>query len=252
MRLQGRVGLVTGAGNGIGRAVAIMMAREGAAVVAADNSDQIHDTATKIEAEGGRCVPVQSDVGTEEGCALAVETAEDSFGGLQAVVHSAAVSQGGTVATIQKEDWQRVMDVDLSSAFYLGRASIPVMERSGGGAIVLVASQLGLAGARGSVAYTAAKGGLVNLTRSMALDHAEQEIRVNCLCPGPVDTAFLERSFERQPDASAARDELLAKVPLGRFGHAEEIAHGAIFLVSPETEFMTGTTLVMDGGYLAQ
>lgn len=149
-------------------------------------------------------------------------------------------------------DWNRVLAVDLSSAFFLGRAAVPALAAAGGGSIVFVSSQLGLVGSRNSVAYTAAKAGLINLARSMALDHASDRIRVNCVCPGPVETDFLARHFARQEDPHGTRERLLAQVPLGRFGTAAEIAHGILFLIAPESSFVTGTALVIDGGALAQ
>jgi NAD(P)-dependent dehydrogenase (short-subunit alcohol dehydrogenase family) len=252
MRLEGTVLLVTGAGSGIGRATALLGAREGWSVVVADLSEGVHDTAAAIVAGGGECISVKGDVRKAEDCEEMVRVAEHELGRFGAVVHAAAVSVGGSVTTLDEKDWHRVIETDLSSAFYVGRATVPALDRNGGGAIVFVASQLGLVGARNSAAYTAAKGGLINLARSMALDHAGQGIRVNCLCPGPVDTPFLRSSFERQPDPSAARRELLSRVPIGRFGTPEEVAWGALFLSSPHNTFTTGAALVMDGGYLAQ
>jgi NAD(P)-dependent dehydrogenase (short-subunit alcohol dehydrogenase family) len=252
MRLSGMVTLVVGAASGIGRSTALLFAKEGAAVVAADVSEAVHETAARMKENGGKALSLQADVSLAEGCATMVEAAENHFGGLHGVVHSAAFSAGGTVTTLREEDWHRIIAVDLTSAFYLGRAAIPVLARGNGGSIVFVSSQLGLVGTRNHVGYTAAKGALINLTRSMALDHAEQGIRVNCLCPGPVETPLLQRSFERCPEPDAARREWMSRVPLGRFGSPEEIAQGALFLVSPAASFVTGTALVMDGGFVVQ
>jgi len=251
MRVGGKVALVTGAASGIGRATAMLLADEGASVVAVDLSSAVEEVADEISAAGGRCLTLREDASTRDGCEAAVRTAREGFGGLDVVVHAAAISIGGSITTMSEEDWHEVLRVDLSSAFYMGRTAMPVLSR-GGGSLVFVASQLGLVGARGSVAYTAAKGGLVNLTRSMALDHAPERVRVNCLCPGPVETPFLSRSFSRAPDPDAARSELLGRVPLGRFGAPEEVARAALFLASPESSFVTGTALVVDGGFLAQ
>lgn len=252
MRLKGKVALVTGAASGIGRATATLLANEGAAVVAVDVSNDIDGISDEISAAGGRCLALREDASTRDGCEAAIRAASEGFGGLDAAVHAAAISVGGTVTSMLEEDWHEVLRVDLSSAFYLGRTAVPVLSRRGRGSLVFVASQLGLVGTRGSVAYTAAKGGLINLTRSMALDHAVEGVRVNCLCPGPVETPFLRRSFGRASDPEAARNELLDRVPLGRFGRPEEIARAALFLASPESSFVTGAVLVADGGFVAQ
>ncbi|MGH9195648.1 MAG: SDR family NAD(P)-dependent oxidoreductase, partial [Acidimicrobiia bacterium] len=147
--------------------------------------------------------------------------------------------------------WERVLSVNLTAAYHLSRAAIPALAESKG-SLVLIGSQLGLVGTQRNIAYTASKGGLVNLARSLSLDHAADGVRVNCLCPGPTETTFLQASFDRADDADRARAATLAKVPLGRFAHPSEVASCAAFLSSDHASFVTGTTLVVDGGYLAQ
>ncbi|TDF98560.1 SDR family NAD(P)-dependent oxidoreductase [Paenibacillus piri] len=250
MRMKGKTVLVTGAGSGIGRAVSLLFAAEGASVVAADVSEHVHATAERIAASGGRAAAVIGDVGSRESCLEMVEAASERYGGLQALVHAAAISRKGTVATMKEEDWLDVQNVNLNSAFYLGQAAVPLLSVKGG-AIVFIASQLGLVGTRNSIAYTAAKGAIVNMARSMALDHAQDGIRVNSLCPGPVDTPFLHASFMRESDPESARALSLGKIPIGRFGTPLEIANAALFLASDEASFVTGATLTVDGGYTA-
>ncbi|MDF2963034.1 MAG: short-chain dehydrogenase [Paenibacillus sp.] len=250
MRVQGKTVLVTGAGSGIGRAISLLFAAEGASVVASDLSGNAHQTVEQIRASGGQAAAIIGDVGSRSSCNLMVEKAQKRFGGLHAVIHAAAISRKGTVATMKEEDWLDVLNVNLNSAFYLSKAAVPLLSKDGG-AIVFIASQLGLVGAQDSIAYSTAKGAVVNMARSMALDHAQDGIRVNSLCPGPVDTPFLHSSFQRQADPEKARALSLGKIPLGRFGTPQEIANAALFLASDEASFITGATLAADGGYTA-
>lgn len=251
-RFTGQHALVTGAASGIGRAIALRLAREGAHVRLIDRDATALEAAhSELPGTGHAHLIVDLTDGDATRQAVAWAVA-DSGGHLDVLVHSAAVSAGGVAPELQPQAWDNVLAVSLTASYHLAAAAIPHLARSDSGALLLVASQLGLVGTRGSLAYTAAKGGVVNLTRSLALDHAADGIRVNCLCPGPTDTPFLRRSFERAADPRAARSAALAKVPLGRFGHVDEAAAAGAFLCSSEASFITGTTLVVDGGYLAQ
>ncbi|MEK3914037.1 SDR family NAD(P)-dependent oxidoreductase [Paenibacillus sp. FSL H7-0331] len=250
MRVKGKIVLVTGAGSGIGRAIALLFAAEGASIVASDISENAVQTVEQIRTQGGHAAVVIGDVGDQDACNRMVNTAQESFGGLHAVIHAAAISRKGTATTMKEEDWRDVVNVNLNSAFYLSKAAVPLLCQ-GGGAIVFIASQLGLVGAKDSIAYSAAKGAVVNMARSMALDHAPDGIRVNSLCPGPIDTPFLHASFQRQADPERARALALDKIPLARFGTPIEIANAALFLASDEASFITGATLAADGGYTA-
>jgi meso-butanediol dehydrogenase/(S,S)-butanediol dehydrogenase/diacetyl reductase len=240
-RFAGRHAVVTGGAGGIGRAIAERLALEGAAVTILDR-----DPAAALPGNGHD--QIQLDL--TDGDATRKAVAQAARQGLDVLVHSAAVSAGGTAPELATQSWAEVLSVNLTAAFHLAAAAIPHL--AGGGAVLLVASQLGLVGTRGSVAYTASKGGVVNLTRSLALDHAADDVRVNCLCPGPTETPFLQRSFDRTGSAEAARAAALGRVPLGRFGRPDEIAAAAAFLCSSEASFITGATLVVDGGYVAQ
>ncbi|MGW4489818.1 SDR family NAD(P)-dependent oxidoreductase [Amycolatopsis sp. NPDC004368] len=249
-RFTARRAVVTGGAAGIGLAIARRLALEGATVTVFDRDpDALRAAVHTLPGEGhrGRLLDLADGFATREAVG---ETAAD--GGLDVLVHSAAMSAGGAAPDLTAEEWSAVLSVNLTAAFHLAAAAIPHLARSGAGALLLIASQLGLVGTRGSVAYTASKGGVVNLTRSLALDHAGEGVRVNCLCPGPTETPFLERSFARTGDGPAARAAALGRVPLGRFGRPDEIASAAAFLCSPEASFITGATLVADGGYVAQ
>lgn len=248
-RFAGRRALVTGGASGIGRAIADRLAREGAAVVVLDRDRALLDAALRALPGGGHSGQV-IDLADGSATRTAVEAAIEER--LDVLVHSAATSAGGAAPELPPDAWADVLAVNLTAAYHLAAAAIPHLARDGGGALLLVASQLGLVGTRSSVAYTASKGGVVNLTRSLALDHAADGVRVNCLCPGPTETPFLQRSFQRTGAADTARAAALGRVPLGRFGRPEEMAAAAAFLCSPEASFITGTTLVVDGGYLAQ
>lgn len=251
-RFTGRHALVTGAAGGIGRALALRLAREGAHLYLVDR-DEAALTAALAELPGTGHTRQVVDLADGDAARRAVtRAAADGDGRLDVLVHSAAISTGGLAPDLPAHAWDEVLAVNLTASYHLAAAALPYLARADAGALLLVASQLGLVGTRGSVAYTAAKGGVVNLTRSLALDHAGDGVRVNCLCPGPTDTPFLRRSFDRVADPRAARFAALAKVPLGRFGHVDEIAAAGAFLCSYEASFVTGTTLVVDGGYLAQ
>jgi NAD(P)-dependent dehydrogenase (short-subunit alcohol dehydrogenase family) len=250
LRLLGKTAIVTGAASGIGKSVALLFASQGASIIAADISENVHDTVQQITSSGQQAAAVVCDAGSLESCQAMVDAARTFNGGLHIVVHAAAVSAKGNVVNMEEDDWNHILRVNLSSAFFLGKAAVPALARQGG-AIVFIASQLGLVGTKDSIAYTSSKGAIVNMTRSMSLDHAKDNIRVNCLCPGPVDTPFLQRSFQRQADPVAASLLSLEKIPLGRFGTPEEIAYAALFLASDESSFITGAILAADGGYTA-
>lgn len=242
-RLEGKVAIVTGAAGGIGSAICRLFAAEGARVVAADiREDPLQQVASGI---GDHCVAQVCDVSSEAEIDTLAGVAVSRFGGLDVIVNNAVFDLPlAPITDISLTDWRRTWSINMDGAFLLSRAAIPLMEKRGGGSIIHVASQLGRTAKPGRPWYCAQKGALINLARAMALDHAGQNIRVNCLSPGPVET---DRFLTNFPSREAAQKA--AKTMSGRLGKPEEIAAGAVFLASDESSFMTGADLLIDGGY---
>lgn len=253
---RGQTILVTGAASGIGLATAETLYSRGASIVAVDLHSSVNDLPRRVTGRTSKAaadalvVAAQADVSQPEVLTNVLDDVVGKAGRLDAVIHCAGVSRGGTALATSFVDWQHVVTVNLSGAFNVARSSLPRLIASQG-SLVLVASQLGLVGAKNSVAYASSKGGVINLMRSLALDYGPQGVRVNCLCPGPTETPFLLDSFARAADPREARQKSLGRIPLGRFGTSQEIANAAVFLASQEATFIHGTALVVDGGYLA-
>ncbi|NIR59726.1 MAG: SDR family oxidoreductase [Gammaproteobacteria bacterium] len=249
-KLAGKAALVTGAGNGIGRAIAGAFALEGAAVLCADIAlGDAQAVARRIVDSGGRAVACHCDVSRSASARAAVERAVADFGSLQVVVSNAAVFVPiTTLEDMAVHDWDRTLAVNLSGAFLICKHAIAHLRAAGGGSIILVASQMARVANAGQAAYCATKGALVQLAKGMALDHAKDGIRVNALSPGGVAT---DRMVRRFGDLETAERVWGAKHPLGRLARPEEIASGAVFLASEESSFMTGSDLLIDGGYTA-
>lgn len=250
--LAGKVALVTGGASGIGRAIAVSFSRAGASVVVVDlNAVGGQEVVAEISAAGSRASFVQADVSRNEDVAAAVAATRSRFERLDILVNNAGIIRRASVIETSEEDWDRVMAVNVKSAFLFAKHALPAIAASGGGAVINIASGWGLVGGRRAAAYCASKGALVQLTRAMALDHARDRIRVNCICPGDTDTPMLrdEAAQLAEPDESFLADA--ARRPLGRLGRPEDIAQAAIFLASDASAFVTGTTLVVDGGGLA-
>ena len=247
-RLSKKIAIVTGAGGGIGSAIATTFAGEGAAVVCVDiQAASLDKTIAAIRALGGGAIPLVADVAEEETAVQAVEIATGEFGGLDILVSNAVTDLPYVPLTqIDAADWRRTMDVNFNSAFLLAKHAIPAMDKTGGGNIILVASQLGHVARPGRPWYCAQKGGLINMAKAMALDHAKQNIRVNSLSPGPVETGRYISNFKNVEEARANNFTLF-----DRLGQPQEIAWGAVFLASDEASFMTGADLLIDGGYTA-
>lgn len=250
MKLTGKVALVSGAAGGIGRAITVAFAEAGAAVGCCDiDVPGTEETAHLVDRAGGRAVVCRCDVASEADTVAAVSAVNDVFGRLDILVSGAAPHDaGGSVIETSVADWQRVITVNLTGTFLLCRAALPVMIASGGGSIILIASQLGRVGSAGRAAYCATKGALIQLAKVMAVDHAAQSIRVNALSPGAVET---ERLTRRYGSFEAARAVMGPKHPLGRLGQPSEIAAAAVFLASDDASFVTGSDLLVDGGYTA-
>jgi NAD(P)-dependent dehydrogenase (short-subunit alcohol dehydrogenase family) len=250
--LEGKRALITGGASGIGRATALLFAREGAAVAVADlDAGGGEAVAQAIRDAGGRALSVRCDVSQAADCERAVQRAVDEFGGLDVLFNNAGIIRRASVLATSEAEWDRVMAVNVKSVYLMSRSAIPHMVRAGGGAIVNTGSGWGLVGGRDAVSYCASKGAVVNMTRAMALDHGPQNVRVNCVCPGDTDTPML-RNEARQLGASDA--EFLADAaqrPLQRIGTPEDIARAVLYLASDAAAFVTGATLVVDGGGLA-
>ncbi|MTW18620.1 glucose 1-dehydrogenase [Rhodoplanes serenus] len=247
-RLAGKVAVVTGAGGGIGGAICRQFAAEGAAVVGLDiAAAPLEAVAATIRAAGGRIATMVADVAEEATAEAAVAQAVSAFGRLDVVVANAVFDLPlAPLTTLSLADWRRTFAVNLDSAFLLSKHAIPVMEQGGGGSIILVASQQARVARPGRPWYCAAKGALVQLAKAMAVDHSAQNIRVNTLSPGPVETGRYLKNFETVEAARASHHTLL-----GRLGTPDEVATGAVFLASDESAFMTGSDLLIDGGYTA-
>lgn len=250
MRLSGKAALVSGAAGGIGRAISVAFAEAGAAVACCDiDQAGAEETARLVENIGGRAIVCCCDVAIERDPLAAVAAARNAFGRLDILVSGAAPHDvGGTVVDTSVTDWERVVAVNLTGSFLLCRAALPLMIATGGGSIILIASQLGRVGSAGRAAYCATKGALIQLAKVMAIDHAAQNIRVNTLSPGAVET---ERITRRYGSFEAARAVMGPKHLLGRLGQPHEIAAAAVFLASDEASFVTGSDLLVDGGYTA-
>lgn len=250
IRLAGKQALVTGAGGGIGRAIALAFARQGAAVLCVDIDEATAGAvASEAGAFGATAAAVRCDVSDEDSVRLAVEKARERLGGLSVLVNNAANRDpSATVVDLDLASWQRTLDINLTGAFLMAKYAIPLMAAGGGGSVINVASQLARVASPRSPAYCATKAALVQLSKVLALDHAADGIRVNSLSPGAVET---ERLVHRFGSMDRARDAIAAKHILGRLGRSEEIAEGAIFLASDESSFMTGADLLIDGGYTA-
>ncbi|MCB2224806.1 MAG: glucose 1-dehydrogenase [Actinobacteria bacterium] len=248
MRLQGKAALVTGAGSGIGRAIASRFAAEGAAVVVADlEGSGGAATVEQISRAGGRAELAIGDVRSAADAEAMVAAAVEGFGGLHVLCNNAGVGSWGNVTTTAEEEWDRIFDVNVKGIYQVSRFAVPAMLEAGGGSIVNMASISAWKTDRNITAYCASKGAVVTLTKAMAMDHAP-EIRVNCLAPGHVRTPMIEGPMEQVPTLEA---KLLGDLVVGRFGTTDEIAAAAVFLASDDASFVTGSALVVDGGATA-
>jgi NAD(P)-dependent dehydrogenase (short-subunit alcohol dehydrogenase family) len=250
MQLNGKAALISGAAGGICRAIAVAFAEAGASVACADiDAEGAGETAHLVEAAGGKALAQRCNVADETEVRRTVAAAHQALGRLDIVVSGAAPHDpGGTVIDTPLAEWQMVLDINLTGAFLLSKAALPYMIEGGGGSIIFIASQLGRVGSAGRAAYCATKGGLIQLAKVIAIDHAAQNIRVNALSPGAVET---QRTLKRYGSFTAAREQLGVKHLTGRLGRPEELAQAAVFLASDAAIFVTGSDLLVDGGYTA-
>jgi NAD(P)-dependent dehydrogenase (short-subunit alcohol dehydrogenase family) len=249
-RLDGKSAIVVGSGAGIGRSICLAFAAAGASVACLDvDETSARAVADEIKAKGGTAVAIRCNVASEASVEEAANTAIAAIGAPRVLVNAAALNDpSGTVVEVTPQWWNAVLAVNLTGAFLMSRAVIPAMAAAGGGSIIHIASQLGRVGVAGRAAYTTTKGALIQLAKTMALDHARDGIRVNTLSPGAVETRRLEF---RWGSMEKAREMSGPLHPIGRLGQPDEIALGALFLASDASAFMTGSDLLIDGGYTA-
>ena len=252
MKLAGRVAVITGGSSGIGRASAVLFAGEGAFVALVDrDADGAAETLAMVREQGSSGSVHVGDVGDADFAGITVDNIAASRGRLDVLMTSAGFSCGGTVITTSPADWDAVFRANVGGTWLWARAAVPIMQRQGKGAIITLASQLAIAGGKGNSAYIAAKGAIVSLTRTMAVDFATDGIRVNALAPGAIDTPLLRRSFARHADPEPLREASRQRHAMKRFGRAEEVAAAALYLACDDSSFVTGAVLPVDGGWLA-
>ncbi len=250
MRLENKVALISGGARGIGASIAKIFAGEGAKIVIGDVLEEVgRQTAAGITEGGGDCIFVRLDVTNEADWEQAVGEAVTRFGKLDILVNNAGVSARGNVEETSEAEWTRTMDINVKGAFLGTRQVIPPMRAGGGGSIINMSSGAGIAPQPGtSGAYAASKGAVRIFSKSTAVQYAKDNIRCNSVHPGPIETDML---LATRPDSSAL-EEMMGRVPLGRFGRPEEIAYGVLYLASDESSFVTGSELIIDGGRTAQ
>lgn len=250
--LFNKVAIITGGASGIGKASALLLSKAGACVVIADVDDQGGQAVADIIVKnGGKAIYMHCDVTSASDCQLTVASAIREFGSIDILFNNAGIIRRTTVLNTTEVEWDRVMAVNVKSIFLLSKFAIPHMEKSGGGVIINTSSGWGMVGGKNAVSYCASKGAVVNMTRAMALDHGSQNIRVNCICPGDTDTPML-RNEARQ--LGQTDEEFLADAadrPLKRIGTPDDIANTVLYLASDASSFITGTTIIVDGGGLA-
>jgi NAD(P)-dependent dehydrogenase (short-subunit alcohol dehydrogenase family) len=250
-RLEGKVALITGAASGMGRVASTLFAREGAKVVVADVTDDAGEaTADEIRSSGGEAAFVHADVSSPADAEALPRAVVERFGSLDVLYNNAGIfpDDDGSVIDTPEATWDRVMSINLKGVFLGCKYGIPAMLESGGGSIINVASFVALVGAATpQIAYTASKGGVLAMTREIAVEFARKGIRANALCPGPIETPLLQELLSDP----IRRERRLVHIPIGRFGQAEEIANAALFLASDESSLVTGATFVVDGGITA-
>jgi NAD(P)-dependent dehydrogenase (short-subunit alcohol dehydrogenase family) len=243
-RLSGKVALITGGGTGIGRAIALAFAREGASVaVAGRRLEKLREVISEVQKQGGAGLAVECDVTRAHDV--------ERFGRLNVLVNNAGTLHVSTVEGISEEEWDRVITVNVKGPFLMSRAVLREFRKCGGGAIVNIGSVLGLFAVKDRAAYSTSKGAVTMLTKSMALDHAHEKIRVNCICPSVVETDLVKGVFNETEKGQAMLKARLATIPLGRLGRPEDVAEMAVFLASEESAWLTGAAIPLDGGVTA-
>jgi meso-butanediol dehydrogenase / (S,S)-butanediol dehydrogenase / diacetyl reductase len=250
-RLAGKNALITGGGTGIGRAIALAFAAEGAQVaVAGRREEKLREVVSEIEQRGGKALAVACDVAQATDAERAVRETVERFGGMNVLVNCAGMVSATTVETIGEENWDRLMTVNVKGPFLMSRAALPAFRKAGGGAIVNIGSILGLVALKDRAAYCTSKGAVTMLTKAMALDHAHENIRANCICPSLVETDLIKDLFA-SPQGAELKKARTATIPVGRIGRPEDVAALAVYLASEEASWVTGVAMPLDGGLSA-
>lgn len=253
MKLAQRTAVITGAGSGIGQAMALLFAREGAQLLIADvNEDAAQETASSVTAAGGTCAALRVDVSQPEQVRHMIEQVQSIYGRLDVLCNNAGIGSTTDVVACEPDEWDRVMAVNVRSVYLGCKYAIPGMIAQGGGVIINTASIAGMVGLVKRAVYSASKGAVIALTRQVAIEYVEQGIRVNCLCPGTVDSPWVGRLLHQAANPTAERTALVARQPMGRLGTPEEVAAAALYLASDDAAFITGTGLIIDGGLTAR
>src|SRR5215471_1675498 len=251
-RLMGKMAVITGGGTGIGQAIALAFAREGAKVaVVGRRLEKLRETVQLLRQEGYDGVLLQCDVTHARETERAIEAAEDEFGKVNILVNNAGTLSVSTIESITEQEWDHVMATNVKGPFLMLRAVLPAMRRAGGGSIINIGSILGIAAIRDRAAYCASKGGVTMLTKAMALDHAHDNIRVNCICPSIVETELVKGLFDDSEPGRRLRQSREGTIPLGRFGRPADVAELAVYLAAEESSWLTGAAIPLDGGLTA-
>jgi NAD(P)-dependent dehydrogenase (short-subunit alcohol dehydrogenase family) len=252
LSLTGKVAMVTGAGSGIGRGIALLLAQMGASIAVLEIDEaKGSNTVVEIQDQNGHALSLHCDVRSASDCRRAVETTIQKWGKIDILCNCAGIAIRKDIVELPEEEWDLALDVTLKGIYLLSREVVPQMARNGGGSIINIGSGWSLKGGPKAVSYCAAKGGAVNLTRAMAIDHGPHNIRVNCICPGDIDTPMLRSECAQLGEDVQSFMKDAANRPLARVGVPQDIANAVLFLASPMSTWITGTALVVDGGGLA-
>jgi NAD(P)-dependent dehydrogenase (short-subunit alcohol dehydrogenase family) len=250
VKLPRKVAVITGAAAGIGECTARLFAKEGARLVLVDiDTEGLSKLTGELEDASSLVLEISGDVSQPAACHSIIERTMGSFGRLDILFNNAGIVLNGSLADCTDDEWQRTMDVNLRSMFFLCRSAIPVMKNQGGGSIINMSSIAGTAGVPNRGAYSVSKAAVIGLTKSLAMDFITEGIRVNCICPATVDTPSLRQRIANAPNPEEARRAFIARQPMGRLGRPEEIAALALFLASDDSRYMTGQAIIMDGGW---
>ena len=248
-RLKGKTAVVTGAGAGIGEAICLRLAREGATVVAMDrDKDAAEAVAAQAGREGGTAHALGGDVSSSQDCEAVHDWVQAQLGGTHVLCNVAGIVDGGTLVEADEESWRRTMDINMKGTYLMCRLFVPLMIASGGGSIVNISSVAGPFAVRNRGVYSVSKAGLIGLTKSLAADFVREGIRVNAICPGTVETPSWHERVKNAPDPEQAMKSFIARQPMGRVGQPEEIAALAAYLACDESAYMTGQAIAIDGG----